>query len=40
MIKKIYSDTVFAIDFDGTCVTYEYPKVGKFIEAQRVLHRL
>ncbi len=29
-----------AIDFDGTCVTHEYPKVGKDIGAQRVLKQL
>jgi hypothetical protein len=31
----------FAIDFDGTCVTHEYPKVGKDIEyCEQVLNRL
>lgn len=29
-----------AIDFDGTCVTHEYPNVGKDIGAQKVLKRL
>jgi hypothetical protein len=29
-----------AVDFDGTCVTHEYPKVGRFIGAQKVLHRI
>lgn len=29
-----------AIDFDGTCVTHEFPKVGEDIGAQRVLKRL
>jgi hypothetical protein len=29
-----------AVDFDGTCVTYEYPKIGRFIGAQKVLHRI
>lgn len=29
-----------AIDFDGTCVTHEYPKVGRDIGAQKVLKRL
>jgi hydroxymethylpyrimidine pyrophosphatase-like HAD family hydrolase len=29
-----------AIDFDGTCVTHEYPKVGRDIGAQRVLKQL
>lgn len=28
------------IDFDGTCVTHEFPKVGKSIGAERVLKRL
>jgi hypothetical protein len=31
---------VIAVDFDGTCVTHEYPKVGRHIGAPRVLHRL
>ena len=31
---------IIAIDFDGTCVTHEYPKVGKKIDAERVLKRL
>lgn len=29
-----------AVDFDGTCVTHEFPKVGKDIGAQTVLRRL
>lgn len=29
-----------AIDFDGTCVTHEFPAVGKEIGAIPVLHRL
>ena len=29
-----------AIDFDGTCVTHEYPKIGKDIGAIPVLRRL
>lgn len=28
------------IDFDGTCVTHEYPKIGRDIGAQRVLKKL
>jgi hypothetical protein len=28
------------IDFDGSCVTHEYPKIGKDIGAQRVLKRV
>jgi hypothetical protein len=29
-----------AIDFDGTCVAHEFPKIGKDIGAVRVLKRL
>lgn len=29
-----------AIDFDGTCVTHEFPNLGKNIGAQRVLKQL
>ncbi len=29
-----------AIDFDGTCVTHEYPFIGRDIGAQKVLKRL
>jgi hypothetical protein len=32
--------TIFAIDFDGTCVTHDYPEVGKNIGAQEVLNKL
>lgn len=31
---------VIAIDFDGTCVTHEFPKVGKDINAVPVLKEL
>jgi hypothetical protein len=31
---------IIAIDFDGTCVTHEYPEVGKDIGAGRVLKKL
>lgn len=31
---------IIAIDFDGTCVTHEYPKVGKSIGAENVLRKL
>lgn len=31
---------IIAIDFDGTCVTHEFPKVGKDIGAVPVLKRL
>lgn len=31
---------VIAIDFDGTCVTHEFPKVGRDIGAQQILRKL
>jgi hypothetical protein len=31
---------VIAVDFDGTCVTHDYPRVGKDIGAVPVLKRL
>jgi hypothetical protein len=31
---------IFAIDFDGTAVTHDYPEVGKYIGAQVVLKEL
>lgn len=31
---------VICVDFDGTCVTYEFPKVGKEIGAVEVLKRI
>lgn len=31
---------IIAIDFDGTCVTHDYPKVGKDIGAVKVLRKL
>lgn len=31
---------IVAIDFDGTCVTHEYPRVGKDIGAVPVLKKL
>jgi hypothetical protein len=31
---------IIAIDFDGTCVTHEYPYIGRDIGAQEVLLRL
>jgi len=33
-------DVYVAVDFDGTCVTHEYPKVGGYIGAEPVLRRL
>ena len=42
--KAVASDQLFglvvAVDFDGTCVTHEYPKVGRHVGAPRVLHRI
>ena len=29
-----------AIDFDGTCVTHEYPRIGKNIGSSMILHDL
>lgn len=34
------SKLIIAVDFDGTCVTHEYPKVGRHIGANRVLKRI
>lgn len=31
---------IIAVDFDGTCVTHEYPRIGRDIGASRVLKRL
>ena len=31
---------IIAIDFDGTCVTHEFPKVGKEVGAVPVLNKL
>lgn len=31
---------IIAIDFDGTCVTHEFPKVGRDIGAEEVLKAL
>lgn len=31
---------IVAVDFDGTCVTHEFPKVGRDIGAERVLKLL
>lgn len=31
---------IFGIDFDGTCVTHEYPKVGRDIDASIVLKKI
>ena len=34
------SNIDFGIDFDGTCVTHEFPLVGRDIGAQKVLKRI
>jgi hypothetical protein len=40
-MKKNKFDGVFiAVDFDGTCVTHDYPLIGRPIGAERVLKRL
>ena len=31
---------IICVDFDGTCVTHDYPRVGKDIGAQSVLKKL
>lgn len=33
-------NAVIAVDFDGTCVTHEYPKIGRDIGAVPVLKKL
>lgn len=38
--KSKLLNLVVAVDFDGTCVTHEYPKVGRHIGSPRVLHRI
>ena len=35
-----YENAIIAVDFDGTCVTHEFPKVGREIGAPAVLRRL
>ena len=37
---KFKKGDAIAVDFDGTCVTHEYPKVGRHIGAPRVLDRI
>jgi len=37
---KILTSTIFAVDFDGTVVTHEYPKMGRNIGAEDILRRL
>lgn len=31
---------IIAIDFDGTCVTNEFPKVGRDVGAQKIIRQL
>lgn len=38
-MKKL-QNMIFGIDFDGTCVTHEYPNVGRDIGAQKVLQKI
>lgn len=38
--KSSASHKLIAIDFDGTCVTHEYPKIGRDIGAVPVLKEL
>lgn len=40
MRTKLPPETVIAVDFDGTCVTSEFPMVGRDIGAQTVLRRI
>jgi hypothetical protein len=37
---KFKKGDAIAVDFDGTCVTHEYPQIGRFIGAQKVLTRI
>lgn len=39
-IQKQINPIVIALDFDGTCVTHEFPKIGKDIGAIPVLKEL
>jgi len=38
--KRKNTNVPVIIDFDGTCVTHDYPEVGKNIGAQKVLKEL
>ena len=43
MVSAVHKTNVIMtinIDFDGTCVTHEFPNVGKSIGAEKVLKRL
>ncbi len=37
---KLKQGSIIAVDFDGTCVTHEYPKVGRDIGAAKVLKEM
>ena len=37
---RIVNNMYIAIDFDGTCVTHDYPRIGKDIHAIPVLNKL
>ena len=37
---KIMNNLIICVDFDGTCVTHEYPNIGKEIGATEVLKQL
>jgi hypothetical protein len=39
-LKRSLDNFIIAVDFDGTCVTHAYPKVGRFIGAEGVLRDL
>lgn len=38
--KITLANTIIAVDFDGTCVTHEYPRIGRNIGAEHVLKEL
>lgn len=40
MSGNLKNELVVAVDFDGTCVTHEYPKVGRDIGAVPILKEL
>lgn len=40
MSGSLKNNLIVAVDFDGTCVTHEYPEVGKDIGAVPVLKKL
>ena len=39
-INKIMKNLIICVDFDGTCVTHEYPNIGKEIGATEVLKEI